>query len=76
MSDITAARYAAGRLKRIAERQSKALAPRLARRPVRPSEQVRRFQGGEELWRVRAGLVTPEQYQRYAEAMRRRMMEE
>lgn len=76
MSDISAARYAAGRLKRLAERQVKTLGPRLVQRQITPSEQRRRFEAGEELWRVRAGLVAPEQYERYAAQMQRRMMEE
>ena len=75
MSDISAARYAARRLKQIAQRQVKAVEPRKRRMPVRPSEQARRFMDGEEAWRVEAGLVTPEQYQRYMETMQRRMEE-
>lgn len=68
-----AARYVAARMKRIAGRQVKALEGR--QRPIRPSEQLRRFQAGEEAWRVEAGLVTPEQYQRYVDRMERQLME-
>lgn len=73
MSDITAARYAATRLKALAQRQLKLKGARP--RPVRPSEQLRRFQAGEEAWRVDQGLVTPEQYQRYVDIMTRKMEE-
>lgn len=67
MSAQTAARHTATQLKRIATRQVKALEPRP--RPIRPSEQRRRFAEGEEFWRVQAGQVTPEQWQRYINAM-------
>lgn len=69
MSDVRAARYAAGRLKAIAQRQTQQLAKRP--RPVRPSEQLRRFQEGEERWRLDQGLIGEDQYQRYVEHMRR-----
>ena len=67
------ARYAATQLKRIAQRQVKNIEPRRRRMPISPSEQRRRFMAGEEVWRVEAGLVTPEQFQRYVEAMRQRL---
>lgn len=69
MSNQAAAKYAARQLKRIAVRQVKAIEPRRQQMPVRPSEQRRRFVEGEEAWRVNAGLVSPEQFQRYIEAM-------
>jgi hypothetical protein len=72
---IRAARYTAAQLKRIAKRQAKNIEPRRARMPIPPSEQLRRFQQGEERWRLDAGLVTPEQYRRYEMAMQRRMAE-
>lgn len=64
-----AARYAAAQLKRIAQRQIKAIEPRRRKMPIRPSEQRRRFEAGEERWRVDAGLVSEEQYQRYLASM-------
>ncbi len=73
MSDINAARHAAIRLKAIAQRQVKLREARP--KPVRPSEQMRRFQEGEEHWRLVEGQITPEQYQHYVEAMTRRMEE-
>ena len=69
MSTTSAARFASTRLKRIAQRQVKAVEPRRRRMPIRPSEQARRFVEGEEAWRVDAGMVTPEQWQRYVDAM-------
>ena len=38
-----------------------------------PSEQMRRFLAGEERWRLKAGLITPAQYQRYTQTMIRRL---
>ena len=70
---VRAARYVTNRLKRIAQRQLKAVEPRREKMPIRPSEQLRRFEQGEELWRLEQGLITPEQYARYVEAMRRRL---
>lgn len=67
------AQYVANRLKQIAQRQLKVIEPRRRQMPVRPSEQRRRFLEGDESWRVEAGMITPEQYQRYMEAMQRRM---
>ena len=66
---VRAGQYAAAQLKRIAQRQVRAIGPRRRRMPIRPSEQRRRFEAGEEAWRVEAGLVTPEQYERYLAAM-------
>lgn len=73
MSNKTAAAHTAARLKAIAARQVKKVEPRRQAMPIRPSEQARRFADGEEAWRVEAGLVTPEQYQRYLDAMARQM---
>lgn len=42
---------------------------------VSPSEQLDRFIQGAERWRVDAGLVTPEQYARYSDAMLKRLNE-
>lgn len=70
MSTTSAVQYAAARLKRIAQGQVKAIGQRP--KPIRPSEQLRRFEAGEESWRVEQGLVTPEQYERYIQAMQRR----
>lgn len=67
MSTTSAAQYAAARLKAIAQQQVKAIEQRP--KPIRPSEQLRRFQSGEESWRVEQGLITPEQYARYIQAM-------
>jgi hypothetical protein len=65
----SAAQYAARRLKMLAQRQVRAIEPRRRQMPIRPSEQRRRYQSGEEAWRLQAGLITPEQYQRYLDAM-------
>lgn len=67
MSTQSAARHTAAQLKRIAQRQVKTTGARP--RPIRPSEQYRRFVEGEELWRLEAGHVTPEQWQRYVNTM-------
>jgi len=64
-----AARYASGQLRRLAQRQIKALGrPRLPPR-VPTDEQIRRFQEGAEYWRYEQGLVTAEQYDQYLDAM-------
>lgn len=69
MSSQSAAAWTARRLKKIAARQVKTIEPRRAQMPIRPSEQLRRYQAGEEAWRLQAGQVSPEQWQRYVDAM-------
>jgi hypothetical protein len=45
------------------------------KRVVSPTEQLRRYMAGEEQWRLHAGLVTPEQFDKYSAKMRRALRE-
>ena len=42
---------------------------------VSPTEQIRRFVAGEEQWRVAAGLVTQEQFDKYSARMMKALRE-
>lgn len=76
MSAIHSARYVAQHLKAVAKRQLKIIEPKRRQRPIRPSVQLERYRTGQERWQVDAGLVTPEQYAEYEQAMQRRLMED
>ena len=67
-----AGQWVAANLGRIAKAQVPQVKKLRRARKLTPSEQMRRYLSGEELWRVQAGLVTPEQYERYAEEMEQR----
>lgn len=45
------------------------------KRVVSPTEQLRRYMAGEEQWRLHAGMVTPEQFDKYSAKMRRALRE-
>lgn len=71
-----AAQYVSADLKRLARRQITTLKKRQPRAQRIPeAEQLRRFEEGAELWRVEAGLVTPDDYDRYVAAMTARLQE-
>lgn len=62
--------WVAGNLKKVAARQVEVTKPlRARRRPIRPTEQMRRFLDREEFQRVLSGEVSPTEYARYQKRM-------
>jgi hypothetical protein len=70
-----AAKWVTGNMSQLAGRQAARVKPYKARRPVRPSEQIRRYLAGEERWRLEQGLISPEEWQRYEQAMISKMQQ-
>lgn len=70
-----AARWVTSNMTQLAQRQQARVKPYQERRPVRPSEQIRRYLNGEERWRLEQGLVSPEEWDRYEQAMINKMQQ-
>jgi hypothetical protein len=66
--------YAVARLKSLADTQVKRVGKLIAQpKVIPPSEQLRRFLAGEEVWRVEAGQVTPAEFADYEQVMLKRL---
>lgn len=70
MSSSNAVRWAVGNLGRLVKSQTARMKPYIEKgQPLTPQEQVERYLAGAETWRLETGQVTPEEWERYENAM-------
>ena len=63
------------RMSKLVTRERNKIPSGVRKHVVSPTEQIRRYVAGEEQWRVAAGLVTQEQYDKYSAKMIRALRE-
>ncbi len=69
-----AVQWAVGNLGRLAKTQATRMKPYTEQgKPLTPQQQVQRYLTGAERWRLEQGQVTPDEWQRYEQAMQRLM---
>ena len=72
MSDKRAVSWAVANLGKLTKQQAARMKPYQQQgKPIPPQEQINRYLQGAERWRLEAGMVTPEDWDRYESAMQR-----